>query len=107
MIIAAAPSKCAPGKGRAAEKFDVMQYIRTQKYTNRMTVGTKKLWKTFVGFNNHCKNDLGWTFQRFKAEWDWLESTLPAVEKRQTKDRMSGETIAWMNVPIEDYSLGE
>jgi len=42
-----------------------------------------------------------------KAEWDWLSSKALPAEKKTTRDRISGEAIEWLTVPVEEYAIVE
>eukprot|EP00959_Pyramimonas_sp_CCMP1952_P092826 1942458-Pyramimonas_sp.AAC.1 len=64
---------------------------------NRDLSGRKKAWKTFIGFSNLMKQELGWTPARCQSEWEHLQRQ-PDVDKDVTKDRITGETIDWLLV---------
>ena len=107
MIVAAHEVKAGGGRGKATAVFDVANYVRKETKTTRKVAGAKRVWKTLIGFSNHCKTELGWTFDRSRQEWDHLKDNAAQDEKRTTRDRVTGSEIEWILVDMEEYVLGE
>ena len=107
MILAAAPFKSGGGKGKKTEKFSAVQHFKSVKTITRQKTGTKKVFKTLVGFTNHCKTEMGWSIGRSKAEWDFLKEKASPDDLKNTLDRLSKEDIEWMRIPLEDYTVHE
>ena len=107
MILAATPVKSGTGKGKKTEKFSALQHFKSLKTITRQRAGTKKVFKTFIGFSSHCKTELGWSIGRAKSEWDFLKEKAVTDDLKVTTDRLTKEDVEWMRVALEDYSIQE
>jgi len=107
MIISATGSKAGSGKGERTKVFNVASHVHKQTCSTRVASGGKKGWKTQVGFISHCKTEFGWSSSRCFQEWEWLKDKATADEKRTTRDRVSGDDVEWLLVPVEEYVVGE
>ncbi len=107
MIIAATPIKEGGGRGKKGGEFQWMQYLQETKSHARVKTGSKKAFKTLVGFSNHCMTEFGWSAARSKSEWDFLREKASSEDLKKTRDRISGLDIEWMRIDMEDYAVAE